>query len=642
MCGLVGIFDTAGSREISEPLLTGMCDRLLHRGPDGGGIHRAPGIGLGHRRLAIVDLAGGAQPLFNEDGSVAVVFNGEIYNFRGLADELERLGHVFSTRSDTEVIVHGWEEWGADCVTRFNGMFAFALWDAGTQTLFLARDRLGKKPLYYAELPDGRLLFASELKALLACPELPRDIDPLAVEDYLCFGYVPDPRSIYRGISKLPPAHRLLWRRGGRPRIDAYWRPSLEGRMAALDEAVAELSDRFRQAVADRLIADVPLGAFLSGGVDSSGVVALMAGLIDEPVNTFSIAFNEPRFDESAHARAISARYGTRHSQRLADPTDLGLFERLLDIFDEPFGDNSALPTLKVCALAREQVTVALSGDGGDEALAGYRRYRWHLGEERVRGLLPAGLRGPLFGLLARVYPKLDWAPRCLRAKTTFGELAVDGLEAYANSVAVIGEPLRQSLYSPAFRSELQGYRAVETLRRHWDDADTEDPLRRVQYVDLKTWLAGDILVKVDRTSMAVSLEVRAPLLDHRLVEWALGLPAGLKIHQGQGKWLLKQALESYVPRDLLYRPKQGFSSPLAAWFRGPLAGRMAAAAERLGASGYFDAARLRAIVAQHRCGLRDHGPTLWSLVMLDGFLQRYGGVERNPTLPLGETVAPY
>jgi asparagine synthase (glutamine-hydrolysing) len=623
MCGLAGIFDSRSGGEISERLLSAMRDRLVHRGPDGFGNHLAPGIGLAHRRLAIVDLGGGHQPLYNEDGQVVVVFNGEIYNFQSLVRELEQAGHTFRTRSDTEVIVHGWEQWGPDCVRRFHGMFAFALWDARSETLFLARDRLGKKPLYYTLLHDGRLLFASELKALLVCPETSRRIDPLAIEDYLAFGYVPEPRSIYLGVEKLPPAHRMVWRRGGQPRIDAYWQLRL-GRDDCADESACgeELHARFRQAVAERLMADVPLGAFLSGGVDSSGVVALMAGLVDEPINTFCISFGEPAFDESAYAQVVARRYATNHLTRRADPDDLSMIDRLAGVFDEPFGDCSALPTYRVCALARERVKVALSGDGGDEVFAGYRRYRWHVREERVRSLLPGCVRRPLFGLLGNVYPKLDQAPRWLRAKTTFQELAQDPVEAYGNSVSVISEPLRQSLYTPAMRRALQGYRAVDVLRRHMDEADTDEPLQKAQYADIKTWLPGDILVKVDRTSMAVALEVRAPLLNHELVEWGCSLPAGLKVRQQQGKYLLKRSLEPLVPNDLLYRPKQGFSSPLAVWFRGPLLERMIGAAQRLGGWGYLDGGRTRRLIDDHTSGKRDHGPVLWSLLMLDAFLQ--------------------
>ena len=625
MCGIAGIFDQHADRPVSETLLTAMRDRMTHRGPDGAGNHIGPGIGLAHRRLAIVDLGGGHQPLYNEDGKVVVVFNGEIYNFQGLARELEQKGHVFRTRSDTEVIVHGWEEWGPECVERFHGMFVFALWDERAETLFLARDRMGKKPLYYTELSDGRLLFASELKALLVCPDVGRRIDPIAIEDYLAFGYVPEERVIFQGVEKLLPAHRMVWRRGGRPRVDAYWRLHMsEDTHLGPEDGAGELRDRFREAVAARLVSDVPLGAFLSGGVDSSGVVALMAGLCPDPVNTFCISFAERAYDESSYARAVAERYATAHRTRQVDPNDLSMLDRLADIFDEPFGDCSALPSYHVCAAARQNVTVALSGDGGDEVFAGYRRYAWHSREEKIRRSIPPALRRAVFGPLGSVFPKLDWAPRYLRAKTTFQELALDPIAAYCNSVSVIGEPLRKLLYTPEMTRALQGYRAVDLLARHMKDAGTDHPLLQAQYADIKTWLPGDILTKVDRTSMAVSLEVRAPLLDHALIEWASTLPAELKLNGGLGKHVLKKCLEPLVPRDLLYRPKQGFSTPLDTWFRGPLAQRMNDAVSRLGASGYLNINAVRETVGRHRSGRSNHGAALWSLLMLDAFLVRY------------------
>ncbi len=624
MCGIAGIFDTRRGAPISAALLLAMRDRLIHRGPDGSGHYLGAGIGLAHRRLAIIDVESGHQPLFNEDGQVVVVFNGEIYNFHDLAERLERRGHVLRTKCDTEVIVHAWEEWGADCVLHFHGMFAFALWDARTETLFLARDRLGKKPLHHTMLPDGRLLFASEIKGLLACAEVSRSIDPQAVEDYLCFGYIPDPRSIYAAIQKLPPAHRLVWRRGAPPRQDAYWRLSM-GQDGPSDAGAAseDLRTRLRQAVASRMVADVPLGAFLSGGVDSSGVVALMAGLADAPVNTFCISFGDPDFDESSYAQSVAARYGTCHRTDRVDPRDPQMLERLAEIFDEPFGDNSALPTLQVCTLARSHVTVALSGDGGDELFAGYRRYPWHLREERLRAMIPPALRRSVFGPLALFYPQLDRAPRWLRAKTTFHELSLDSIEAYCNSVSVIPEALRRSLYSKSFRKSLQGYRAIEALSPHWREADTDHPLLQAQYVDIKTWLPGDILTKVDRASMAVSLEVRAPLLDHSLVEWSARLPAHLKLRRGRTKVLLKRSFEPLISADLLYRPKQGFASPLDSWFRGPLAPRMDRTVGSLRDSSLFNGRAIGRLVAQHASGRRDHGRILWSLLMLDKFLQR-------------------
>jgi asparagine synthase (glutamine-hydrolysing) len=627
MCGIAGIFNLRGRGDVDRPLLRRMTEILGHRGPDGDGFHYAAGIGLGHRRLAIVDLATGDQPLFNEDGTVCVVFNGEIYNFQPLMAELTALGHMFRTRCDTEVIVHAWEEWGKACLDRFNGMFAFALWDSRCEKLFLARDRLGEKPLYYSFLPDGRLLFASELKSLLLCPQLDRRLDPHAIEEFFAYGYVPDPRSIYRGVHKLAPGHSLLLRRGEPPAEPrSYWDVCfVDGGSASKAEVEEELIARLRESVRMRMIADVPLGAFLSGGVDSSGVVAMMAGLKPKPVSTFSIAFGAKSWDESAHAAAIARRYRTDHHVREVDPNSFDLLDRLATIYDEPFGDSSAIPTFRVCATARENVTVALSGDGGDEVFAGYRRYRWHCFEERVRRAVPMGLRRPLFGMLGALYPKLDWAPRPLRAKATLEELARNTVEAYFSSVSICSSALRRRLFASGFRAQLQGYDAVEVLRSHMRRCDSEDPLSQVQYADFKTYLPGDILTKVDRASMASSLEVRVPLLDHTLVEWAATLPSGFKLHRREGKYVLKSALEPHVPKAILYRPKQGFAVPLAAWFRGPLRERLR---ERLNGpvlkgSGLFDMATIATLLDQHQSGERDHSAVLWTLSTMESFLRQ-------------------
>jgi asparagine synthase (glutamine-hydrolysing) len=557
MCGITGIFDFRGRRDIDRPLLHRMNDIIAHRGPDGDGFHFAPGIGLGMRRLAIVDLVTGDQPQFNEDGTVCIVYNGEIYNFQPLMAELTALGHVFRTRSDTEVIVHAWEEWGEACLDRFNGMFAFALWDARREALFLARDRLGEKPLYYTILADGRLLFASELKSLALSPDIDRRLDPRAIEEFFAYGYIPDPRSIYRGVKKLAPAHCLLVRRGELPpEPHCYWDVRfVDGGTSRREEAEEELIARLRESVRLRMIADVPLGAFLSGGVDSSGVVAMMAGLKAEPVSTFSIAFGAKGWDESAYAAEIARRYRTDHHVREVDPNSFDLLDRLATIYDEPFGDSSAIPTFRVCAMARENVTVALSGDGGDEVFAGYRRYRWHCFEERVRRVVPASLRRPLFGMAGALYPKLDWAPRPLRAKATLQELARDTTEAYFSSVSICSTELRRRLFSRSLAHELQNYDAVEVLRSHMRRCGSEDPLSQVQYADFKTYLPGDILTKVDRASMASSLETRVPLLDHTLVEWAAGLPSHFKLHGREGKHVFKTALEPYVAKEILYRP---------------------------------------------------------------------------------------
>jgi asparagine synthase (glutamine-hydrolysing) len=635
MCGFVGIFDLKGEREFDRDLLHRMNETQWHRGPDEGGLHLEPGVALGHRRLSIIDLSSGQQPLFNEDHSVVVVYNGEIYNFPELSEELKAAGHVFRTHCDTEVIVHAWEQWGEACVERFRGMFAFALWDRNRRRLFLARDRLGIKPLFYAELPGGELIFGSELKALYAHPGLPREIDPRSVEDYFGYGYVPEPRTILRHACKLPPGHHLsLERGGGLQRSARYWDVPFEERPIAEGEAKAQLLERLREAVRIRLVSEVPLGAFLSGGVDSSAVVAMMAGLSGEPVNTCSIAFGDPRFNESDFARQVAERYATNHQVESVDPDDFSLLDKLADLYDEPYADSSAMPTYRVCELARKRVTVALSGDGGDENLAGYRRYRWHTYEERLRAHLPSGLRRPLFGALGHWYPKLDWAPKVLRAKATLQALARDAVDGYFHSVSVMHDEMRGSLFSNAFKRELQGHRASDVMREHAAAAPTDHPLSLVQYLDLKTYLVGDILTKVDRASMAHALEVRVPILDHKLVEWMSSLPPALKLHGREGKYLLKGALEPHLPHDILYRPKMGFSIPLSSWFRGPLRQQLRerVLGDTLVGTGMFDRGYLAQLVDQHQSGRRDYSSPLWALLMFEAFVRRnLQGIETTP-----------
>lgn len=627
MCGITGIFDTQGTREISRVVLQRMNDAQWHRGPDEGRLHLVPGLGLGHRRLAVIDIATGQQPLFNEDGSVVVVFNGEIYNYPQLMTELKGLGHVFQTQSDTEVIVHAWEAWGADCVKRFRGMFAFALWDSGQQTFFMARDRLGVKPLYYALLDDGCLLFGSELKALLAHGGLRREIDPQAVETYFSLGYVAEPRTIFKAASKLEPAHTLTICRGQpMTQPQAYWAVhfSLDNPITQAD-AQAELLQRLKESVRLRMVAEVPLGAFLSGGVDSSAVVAVMAGLSPAPVNTCSIGFDDPAFNESAFAQQVAQRYHTRHHLEVVKREDFDLIDTLARLYDEPFADSSALPTYRVCQLARRHVTVALSGDGADEIFGGYRRYRTHLKEERWRATLPQTVRGPVFGTLGKLYPKADWAPRMLRAKTTFEGLARTSVASYFHTVSIFRGPMRDALFSPRFKTDLAGYNAQEVFNRHAAQANTTDPLALIQYLDLKTYLVGDINTKVDRASMAHSLEVREPLMDHELVEWLATLPSSLKIDGHEGKSLLKKTMQPYLPQDILYRPKMGFALPLARWFRGPLRQRVqdAVLGERLQATGWFNPDYLQHLVSAHQCGKCDYSAPLWTLLMFESFLRQ-------------------
>lgn len=628
MCGIAGIFHLSTPKPVDPARIERMCAAMPHRGPDGQGVWTAPGVGLGHVRLSIIDLAGSPQPMASSDGRAMLVFNGEIYNYRELREELRGAGFEFRTDGDSEVILAAWQRWGVDCLPRLNGMFAFAIYDLTQRTLILARDRLGVKPLFYAPLSDGSLAFASELKALAAHPLLRREVDPLAVEDYLAWGYVPDHRSILAGVHKLPAGHSLQLRHGAPlPAPRQWWDVSFaerrQGRAADLE---AELLHLLRQAVSSRMVADVPLGAFLSGGVDSSAVVALMAEVSTTPVKTCSIGFDEAALDETGYARTVAERFHTDHRSRQVGSGDFVHVDALAAMFDEPFADASALPTWRVCQLARETVTVALSGDGADEAIAGYRRHRFQHGEDRVRALLPAALRGPLLGGLGAIYPKADWAPQPLRAKTTLLSLAGSSEAGYARAVGVSPPELRQVLYSPDFLALRGDYRAEQP----WEDLMRRAPARsgldRAQYADLKFWLPGDILTKVDRTSMAVSLEAREPLLDHRLIEFAASLPESLRLRRGEGKWLLKKSMQRYLPDDILYRPKQGFVTPIAAWFRGPLAeeARAIARGTTLARTGWFDQQAVARIAEEHIGGRRDHGRLLWQLLMLDRSLSAF------------------
>lgn len=629
MCGIAGIFHCGTIKPVDPARVDRMCDALVHRGPDGSGVWTAPGVGLGHRRLAIIDLAGSPQPMHSADGRATIVFNGEIYNFRELRRELERLGANFRTSGDTEVILAAWQQWGVDCLPRLQGMFAFAIYDAAERTLFLARDRLGVKPLFMAHLSDGSLAFASELKGLVAHPLLRREADPLAIEDYLTWGYVPDHRSILKGVEKLPAGHFRLLTHDARPAAPTrWWDVSFaERRRGSERDLEAELLHHLREAVTSRMIADVPLGAFLSGGVDSSSVVALMAEASREPVRTCSIGFDVGSLDETSYAAKVAEIFGTDHRAQVVSADQFGEVDALVDMFDEPFADASALPTWRVARLARESVTVALSGDGADEAFAGYRRQVFHAHEERIRRFLPNDFRRKVLGPLGRFYPKADWAPRPLRAKATLLALAADGAQGYARGLSVVAPEIREGLYGPELARELGGYRGEQPLMDLMRAARARSGLDRAQYADLKFWLPGDILTKVDRTSMAVSLEAREPLLDHRLIEFAATLPERMRVRGKQGKWLLKKAMRRYLPDDILYRPKQGFVTPIAQWLRGPLAGeaRAIASSAALARTGWFDTATLGKLAEAHVAGRADHSRLLWQMLMLDKSLVRLG-----------------
>ncbi len=622
MCGIAGLIAEPAAANPTLAQIRAMTDAIAHRGPDGEGFHLEDGVALGHRRLAIIDPAGGQQPMFNETGSVAIVFNGEIYNFEQLRTELAAAGHVFRNRCDTEAVVHAWEEWGADCVTRLSGQFAFAVWDSQRQVLFCARDRTGEKPFYYT-FANGRFVFASEMAALAAAPGVVRQIRAEAVDDFFAYGYVPEPGTIFEGVFKLPPASTLLLdRRGLKPRIARYWSPPERASSCSQTEAAPILRQKLTAAVANCLVADVPLGAFLSGGVDSSAVVAAAAPLRSGGLDTFTIGF-EGAEDETPFARLVAERYGTRQHNDRAAATDMIAGARdQADVFGEPFGDSSSVPTLTVCRLARRHTTVALSGDGGDEVFGGYRRYRWHGLVEGVRRHLPPGVRRRAIGTLAAIYPKLDRAPRFLRAKHTLTELSLDSALGYARTVTRSQTAERHALYSASLRARIVGHDPFTPIRTVMDSAHEADPLLQAQLVDLATWLPGDILTKVDRASMAASLEVRAPFLDYEFLSWGLRLPAELKIGAGGGKHILKLALEPLLPREILYRAKQGFATDLAPLFRAQITRvRGLLLGETMLDSGLFDAAAISRLLDAHASGASDHAQSIWLLLAFEGFL---------------------
>ncbi|MGC8532629.1 MAG: asparagine synthase (glutamine-hydrolyzing) [Acidiphilium sp.] len=632
MCGLAGLFRRdavfAQSGPVDGPLLQRMTDAIAHRGPDSAGLRLDGQIGLGFRRLAIIDLAGSQQPMDSADGAQTIVFNGEIYNFQSLAAELTALGQVFRTRGDTETILNGWRQWGLGVLDRLDGMFAFALWDRRSRQLLLARDRIGKKPLYYGIAPDGTLAFGSELAALKPVPGLTDQLDPSAIEDFLALGYIPDPASIFRDIRKLPPAHHLLITADQPvPPPQPYWHlpTAADGLVVPSDAptAAAQLQDQLEAAVAKRMIADVPLGAFLSGGIDSGCVVALAARTVDHPLRCFTIGF--PEADERQAAAEIARHCGADHETALMSAhTILGDAAAQAALFGEPFGDHSSVPSRAVAALARQHVTVALSGDGGDEAFAGYRRYRFHHITEAGRRLLPATARRHLIGTLARAYPKLDAAPRWLRAKSTLTELSLDSAEAYYRSVSRSEAQTRHALFSPEFRRLIAGHDPAQRFHAIADAHEGDDPLRIAQQIDLATWLPGDILVKADRTSMAVGLEVRSPLLDPRLLAFGFALEHRLKLRGGHGKAVLRDVAARLLPASVLTRPKQGFTASLAPALREAAASvqqKLCGPNSALLASGWFNAAGLTALLSAHASGRRDHTALLWHLLVLDGFL---------------------
>jgi asparagine synthase (glutamine-hydrolysing) len=627
MCGIAGILYRDPTRPVAPALLKEIGDSIAHRGPDAEGFWAEPGVGLVHRRLSIIDLAGGDQPIGNEDGSVQVVFNGEIYNFQALRAELEGKGHRFRTHSDTEVIVHLYEEHGEDLVTRLRGMFTFALWDRKRRRLLLARDRLGIKPLYVYR-DDEKLLFGSELKAVLAHPGVSRAVSAAALEDYLTFGMVPGSRTIFQKVEKLPPAHTLSVehaaldhapRRYWQLRIEPDPRPTpadwLEAVRTKLDEAVRL-----------HLIADVPVGAFLSGGLDSSVVVALAAGSTRGQLQTFSIGFPEETFSELPYARQVAERFGTRHVEEIVTPDAVSLLDDLAHYYDEPFADSSAIPTFLVSRLASRSVKVVLSGDGGDEAFGGYSRYAHDLKEAALRRWLPAWFRRAALGPLGRIWPKADWLPKRLRAKTLLTNLSLDGAAAYANTLALCRPPLRRRLLAPEQAAGLNGHDPGRIVREHYDAAPRGDDLGGMIAADVATLLPDDYLVKVDRASMANGLEARPPLLDHELLELAARIPSRWKVRQGETKWLFKEAYRQQLPPAVVDRPKRGFEMPIDAWLRGPLRDVFEATVLRPQArvGTLVDQGVARTLYRAHLRGTGRHGSVLWTLLVLAHWADRY------------------
>ena len=613
MCGIAGFARAGGCRPGDEVLLNRMCDAIQHRGPDDDGRRIIGEAALGMRRLSIIDVAGGQQPISNETGDVTVVYNGEIYNYHELRTRLLKAGHQLSTRSDTETLVHLYEDDGDRLVDSLRGMFGFAIWDARRQRLLLGRDRLGIKPLYYWERPDG-ISFASELRSFLVDPAFEPRLNEEAVALFLAFGYVPDPHCIFHGVRKLPPGHVLSWNRDEGISVRRYWSPLVPEVAIDAPEAVTELRRLLDDAVRSHLESEVPLGAFLSGGIDSSTVVALMARAMDRRVQTFSIGFEEPEYNEAPHAARVAAELGTDHTELIVRPDADQLVEDIIQGFDEPVADSSALPTLLVSHLARERVTVALSGDGGDELFGGYTRYA------EVAGMSPPAptmLRRLLRGIaLMRAPGARGRAWMLSRASGPRGR--------YAGTVAI---PLSVREGGVAGAAVARWRDSLEQVLDPWFDRfGSRDFATQMMMVDLETYLPGDILTKVDRMSMAVSLEARVPLLDHHVVEFAMSLPSHLKIRQGTGKWILREAIQGVVPASVLSKKKQGFAVPLDKWLRNELGYRIKALLRpdnRI--YEWLDRDAVRRIASEHLAGTRDHQTIIWRLVVLDGWLSALG-----------------
>jgi asparagine synthase (glutamine-hydrolysing) len=627
MCGIAGIFYTEASRPVDKEILRRMGESIAHRGPDAEGIWTEPGIGLVHRRLSIIDLAGGDQPIGNEEGSIQVVFNGEIYNYRELQSWLKNRGHRFRTQSDTEVLVHLYEEEGERLVERLRGMFAFALWDRQRRTLMLARDRLGIKPLYFYRDGD-KLLFGSELKAILAYPGINPTLDPAALEDYLALGMVPGSGSIFRQIEKLRPAHVLAVQNDDFKKSPRrYWQLRLEPDPRPTPEQWQEaIRAKLDETVHLHLIADVPVGAFLSGGLDSSAVVQAAAPASNGALQTFSMGFAEEAFNELPFARQIAELCATRHTEEMVTPDAVGLLDQLTRYFDEPFADTSAIPTFLVSRLARRQVKVVLSGDGGDEAFGGYARYAHDLKEAALRDCLPKWFRRLAIAPVARNWPKTDWLPRPLRARTLLTNLALDGGPAYANTLSLCRPPLCRRLMAPDLAAGLNGNDPRRHICQAHAAAPAGDDLAGMIAADVEVLLPDDFLVKVDRASMAHGLEVRPPLLDHELLELAARIPSSLKVHKGETKWIFKESVKERLPANVVRRSKRGFELPIDGWLRGPLREVFEDVVldSHAGVADLVNQSVARQLYDAHQQGRGRHGTVLWSLLVLGRWAERY------------------
>jgi asparagine synthase (glutamine-hydrolysing) len=616
MCGIAGYVDSHSPA--SKSLISDLCKTIAHRGPDDEGILVDGRVALGHRRLSIIDVSGGGQPLGNEDGTVQIIFNGEIYNYLEIREELVAKGHRFQTHSDTEVLVHLYEEEGERLAERLNGMFAFAIWDRRNGRILLARDRFGKKPLYYStEQPGIALCFASELKALAALPRFEAAVRPESVADYLALGYVPDPHTIYRSVKKLPPSHTLLWGPEG-VRLRRYWTPEFDPHPSMnFDAAREELAHLAADSVRCRLMSEVPLGGFLSGGIDSSAVVALMAQQSSQAVKSFSIGFTDTRFDETQYARMVASRYQTQHQEEVVSPSIGEMLNVLVKHYDEPFADSSAVPTLYLSRMTRRHVTVALSGDGADEIFGGYRRYRLALAENAARQYMPRWFRRSAVAAMAGVYPKMDWAPQVFRAKTTLRGISQDLGEAYFATMSGFGFGLLDRVLSPELQRGLNGYSPREDFVARFEKYRHLSALQQLQAVDLETYLPGDILVKVDRATMAYSLESRAPWLDYRMGQLAGRMPSDFKIRGGSGKFIFKEAMKPHLPAEIFTRRKMGFSVPLASWFRTSLKPVVESIVLQPEMEHLFNVPLVRGLYQTHLSGIRDYSRELWTVLML-------------------------